>query len=117
VGDSAFRRHHRIDPPAAPFRCHRQRRSCLDAEARLHIVGLIAALPVLVRLSSERERQAVRQDCSFAKKQKSPPTLLVVVRSGRLMDVRANDRTPSKSRSPFDELSAEIRVRASDPHP
>jgi hypothetical protein len=29
-------------------------------------------------------RQAVRQDCSFAKKQASPPALLLVVHSGRL---------------------------------
>src|SRR5207247_10502766 len=35
---------------------------------------------VLVRLSSERARQAVRQDGSLAKKQKSSPALLVVVR-------------------------------------
>jgi hypothetical protein len=33
-----------------------------------------------VRLSSERARHAVRQDCSFAKKQKSPSALSVVVR-------------------------------------
>jgi len=36
-------------------------------------------LLVFVRLSSERVRQAVRQDCSFVKKQESPPALLVVV--------------------------------------
>jgi hypothetical protein len=29
--------------------------------------SLLAALPLIVRLSSERVRQAVRQDCSFAK--------------------------------------------------
>jgi hypothetical protein len=34
-----------------------------------------------VRLSSERARQEVRRDCSFAKKRESPPALLVVVRS------------------------------------
>jgi DNA-binding SARP family transcriptional activator len=45
-----------------------------------------------VRLSSERVRQAVRQDCSFAKKQASPPALLVVVRSGRLASVGADGR-------------------------
>jgi hypothetical protein len=39
-----------------------------------------AALSVIVRLSSERARQGVRQDC-FAKKQQSPPALLVVVQS------------------------------------
>ena len=43
----------------------------------------IAARPLLrfVRLSSERVRQAVPQDCSFAEKQASPPALLVVVHS------------------------------------
>jgi hypothetical protein len=45
---------------------------CLDAAAQLHVVSLIAALPVFVRLSSERVRQAVPQDCSFAEKQASP---------------------------------------------
>jgi len=48
-----------------------------------------APLPSFVRLSSEGVRQAVRQDCSFAKKQASPPALLVVVHSGRLtLDLR-----------------------------
>jgi hypothetical protein len=36
----------------------------------------------LVRLSSELTVQAVRQDCSFAKKRESPPALLVVVQGG-----------------------------------
>jgi hypothetical protein len=40
-----------------------------------------AALSVIVRLSSERARQGVRQDCCFAKKQQSPPALLVVVQT------------------------------------
>jgi hypothetical protein len=31
-----------------------------------------SSLPRVVRLSSERARQAVRQDCSFAKRQESP---------------------------------------------
>jgi hypothetical protein len=44
--------------------------------------GLPPALPVVVRLSSERARQAVRQVCSFARKQESRPELLVVVPSG-----------------------------------
>jgi hypothetical protein len=35
-------------------------------------------LAQIVRLSSERWRQAVRQDCSLARKQASPPALLVV---------------------------------------
>ena len=37
----------------------------------------------LVRLSSERPPQAVRLDCSLAKKQASPPALVVVVRGER----------------------------------
>jgi hypothetical protein len=37
------------------------------------------SLLLVVRLSSERAIQAVRQDCSFAKNQASPPALLVVV--------------------------------------
>ena len=49
----------------------------------MHVVTLIAALPALVQLSSERARQAVRQGCSFAKKQEPPPALLVVVPSER----------------------------------
>jgi len=32
-----------------------------------------------VQLSSERARHALRQDCSFAKQQDSPPALPVVV--------------------------------------
>ena len=44
-----------------------------------------------VRPSSERARQAVRQDCSFAKKQESPLALLVVVRSRRLASVAGDD--------------------------
>jgi hypothetical protein len=38
---------------------------------------------LVVHLSSARVRQAVRQECSFAKKQASPVALLVVVRSER----------------------------------
>src|SRR5215207_1577072 len=44
-------------------------------------------LPLFVRLSSERARQAVRQDSSFAKKQESPPALLVVVQVRRFAGV------------------------------
>jgi hypothetical protein len=40
---------------------------------------------LLVRLSSERARQAVRRDSSFAKKQEPPPALLVVVHSDGLV--------------------------------
>jgi hypothetical protein len=50
----------------------------------------------LVQLSSERARQALRQDCSFAKTQKSPPALLVVVRSESLPGTAG---TPASSRS------------------
>ena len=45
-----------------------------------------------VQLSSERRRQAVRQHCSFAKKQESPPALLRVVRSGRVPLARRHAR-------------------------
>jgi hypothetical protein len=38
-----------------------------------------APLPLVVQLSSERASQAVRQDCSFSKKQELPPALLVGV--------------------------------------
>ena len=37
------------------------------------------SLLLLVQLSSERARHALRQDCSFAKQQDSPPALPVVV--------------------------------------
>src|SRR5215216_1899356 len=46
-----------------------------------------------VRLSSERARHGVHQDCSFGKKQESRSVLLVVVRSERA------DRRRSRSRS------------------
>jgi hypothetical protein len=36
-------------------------------------------LLLFVQLSSERARHALRQDCSFAKQQDSPPALPVVV--------------------------------------
>ena len=41
--------------------------------------GPASRLLVVVRLSSERARQAVRHDCSFAKKPASPRAFLVVV--------------------------------------
>ena len=53
------------------------------AEGRKTGVGDRLPLPVLVQLSSELARQTVRQDSSFAKKQESPPAILVVVRRGR----------------------------------
>jgi hypothetical protein len=59
-------------------------------------VPALATLPVIVRLSSERARQAVRQDCSFATKQESRPALLVVVRSGRLMAALRQARKPGE---------------------
>ena len=46
--------------------------------------GGAGRLLVFVRLSSERVRQAVRDDCSFANKQASPVALLVVVRCERV---------------------------------
>jgi hypothetical protein len=44
-------------------------------------------LPTCVRLSRERARQVVRQDCSFAKEQESPPALLVVVQASDIRRV------------------------------
>ena len=49
-----------------------------------------ARLLRFVRLSSERVRQAVRQDCSFAEKQEFLPALLVVVPSERRTTRRAD---------------------------
>ena len=45
--------------------------------------GPAGALMLPVRLSSERVRQAVRQDCFFAKKQASPVALLIVAHTRR----------------------------------
>jgi hypothetical protein len=58
--------------------------SCLDALAPATSGPAAPGVLLIVRLSSELTVQAVRQDCSFAKKRESPPALLVVVRSGRL---------------------------------
>jgi hypothetical protein len=44
--------------------------------------SLASGLLDLVRLSSERAIQAVRYDCSFAKKREYPPALLVVAQAG-----------------------------------
>jgi hypothetical protein len=74
-------------------RCELECSLCLKGAARLRVVRLRAALPRFVRLSSELARQAVRQDCSFAKKQESPPALLVVVPSGRAPDGDADARS------------------------
>jgi hypothetical protein len=46
--------------------------------------GPAPRLLVVVQLSSEGVRQAVAQDSSFAKKQASPPALLVVVQGRRV---------------------------------
>jgi hypothetical protein len=54
---------------------------------------------LFVRLSSDRVRQAMRQDCSFAKKQASPPALLVVVLSERLVSVSRDARSVARSSS------------------
>jgi hypothetical protein len=60
-------------------------------------------VPLVVRLSSERARQAVRQDCSFAKKRESLAALLVVVQGGALdgpvRDARKGVETRLSSRS------------------
>jgi hypothetical protein len=48
-------------------------------ERGYRVVRRIAALSLIVQLSSERARHALRQDCSFAKQQDSPPALPVVV--------------------------------------
>jgi hypothetical protein len=58
----------------------RSMRSARPAQARTPAAALLA----VVRLSSERVRQAVRQDCSVAKKQASRPALPVVVQSSHL---------------------------------
>jgi hypothetical protein len=49
--------------------------SSSGASGRRHVQRLLR----FVRLSSERARHAVRQDCSSAKKQEAPSALLVVV--------------------------------------
>jgi hypothetical protein len=55
--------------------------------------GLAARLLVVVRLSSERARQAVCQDCSFAKKQESLHALLVVVHCASALDAGSRLRS------------------------
>jgi hypothetical protein len=66
----------------------RSARSAIAAQARTLSGGRLRVSmqsgsprvdPAFVRLSSERVRQAVPQDCSFAERQASPPALLVVV--------------------------------------
>jgi hypothetical protein len=59
-------------------------------------------LLVVVRPSSERARQTVRPDCSFAKEQEFPPALPLVVPSDRLAgtagDARISERAGAESR-------------------
>jgi hypothetical protein len=54
---------------------------CKGALRHDPVAGRSARVPLLVRLSSERPRQAVRQDCSSVKKQESPSAPLFLVRS------------------------------------
>jgi hypothetical protein len=58
-----------------------QRHACSrvppSATVRRERGPVVSRLLLVVRLSSERVRQAVPQDCSFAEKQASPPALLV----------------------------------------
>jgi hypothetical protein len=65
-------------------------RACLNATADAESRAAPAALSRFVRLSSERVRQAVRQDCSFAKKQASP---LRSWSSSRASTISCGDRT------------------------
>jgi len=56
-------------------------RCCVHANGALNAQAFPRERPLvlLVQLSSERARHALRQDCSFAKQQDSPPALPVVV--------------------------------------
>jgi hypothetical protein len=70
--------------PRASVRAHGPRRPHTWKQQRAVSARFAPGrLLTFVRLSSERARQAVRQECSFAKKQESPPALLVVVLSER----------------------------------
>ena len=61
--------------------------SCVRAETPASVERSSQQVPAprvgrllrFVQLSSERARHALRQDCSFAKQQDSPPALPVVV--------------------------------------
>jgi hypothetical protein len=67
-------------PAAARIRPREQRATDAREAPRLLLPsksGGLDLLPLFVRLSSERVRQAVRQDCSFAKKQASRAALLI----------------------------------------
>jgi hypothetical protein len=76
----------------------------------MHVDRLVFRLPEssllrFVRLSSERASQAVRQDCSVAKKQEPPPALLVVVHRRHLRSQPRGDRF-----APFCESRARTEV-------
>src|SRR3954465_1562911 len=87
-------------PPRRTSPTTRIQTASLNAIARFRPGRRHAALRLLVRLSSERVRQAVPQDCSFAEKQASPPALLVVVRSESDTGDRAGWRSGRKSKRP-----------------
>src|SRR3954465_11020451 len=87
-------------PPRRTSPTTRIQTASLNAIARFRPGRRHAALPLLVRLSSERVRQAVPQDCSFAEKQASPPALLAVVRSESDTGDRAGWRSGRKSKRP-----------------
>jgi hypothetical protein len=65
-------------PAGACTACVETPTACQSSSAASAGVGLQRLLR-FVRLSSERVRQAVPRDCSFAEKQAPPPALLVVV--------------------------------------
>jgi hypothetical protein len=93
-------------PPARPA-CRPappQCRLCLDGTAAASSVAPFAAPPVFVQLSSERTVEPVRRDSSFAGKQASYPTLLLVVltrslssRAATLAPVREELTAPNVS--------------------
>ena len=56
---------------------------CLNATARWRSFGPLAALRLIVQLSSERTLEPVRRDSCFAEKQESDPALVLAVRSAR----------------------------------
>ena len=87
-----------------------------SATVRRERAPVTSRLLLVVRLSSERVRQAVRQDCSCAKTQASPPALLVVVESGGRgrcgprLDERRESRAPDR-RLPFRSGEASVPRR------
>ena len=84
------------------------RRSLPKGAAALRQLPAAAALHVFVRLSSERASQAARQECSFAKKQESPPVLL-----GRRPQRARGDASSRRSLSQSEQqATAILRTRA-----